>query len=133
MRPPPLLAALLFGVSALSATTAPAQTAPRPENACFDITRHGGVVALDDKTLLLRSGPSTYRITVAGACPGLSHPDPRITLVARAGPLVCGRLDYDLLVGEAGVPNPGLPCMVDTQHRLTATELADLPPSRRPH
>lgn len=113
------------------AATALAQSAPADQAQCFDLSRHQGVLALDDHTVLVRVDASLYRLDLADRCPGLERPNPRITLVARGGSFVCGKLDYDLHVGEGGLAN-SLPCTIATQRRLTPDEVAAIPRNKRP-
>jgi hypothetical protein len=128
-------AALIVAAGASAGSQAMAQSS-QPDasgglaQSCFDITHHEGVVALDDRTLLVRVGPAIYRVDLADRCPGLTRPNPRITLAARSGSMVCGRLDYNIQVGENGLP--GIPCTVASQRRLTPAEVTALPPHRRP-
>ncbi|MHB8287171.1 MAG: DUF6491 family protein [Caulobacteraceae bacterium] len=121
--------ALLLGVMGPSlAQATPPSTDPAQ---CFDLSRHQGVLALDDRTVLVRVDANLYRLDLADRCPGLERPDPRITLVAHGGTYVCGKLDYDLHVGEGGLAN-ALPCTIASQRRLTPKEVAAIPRNKRP-
>jgi hypothetical protein len=116
------------------ATAALAQggpTAQADHAQCFDLSRHQGVLALDDHTVLVRVDASLFRLDLADHCPGLERPNPRIILISRGGSFVCGKLDYDLRVGGGGLAN-ALPCTIATQHRLTPEEVAAIPHNRRP-
>ena len=120
-------------VLALGASAAAlAQGEPQDKGQCFDLSRHQGVLALNDHTVLVRVDAAIFRLDLADRCPGLERPDPRITLVARGGSFVCGKLDYDLRVGEAGLGLPSLPCTIASQRRLTPDEVAAIPRNKRP-
>jgi hypothetical protein len=99
---------------------------------CFDITRHQGVLPLDDKTVLVRVDRAIYRVELADHCPALMRPDPQISLIARGGAMVCGPLDWELKVGGGGQVASAIPCTIASQRRLTPDEVAAIPRNKRP-
>ncbi len=125
-------AALLLTLAGPALAGSPDQQDPH-SGQCFDITRHRGVLALDDRTVLVRlDGGAIYRVELADSCPGLMRPDPQISLIARGGALVCGKLDWELRVRGGGQVVPGLPCTIQSQRRLTPDEVAAIPRNKRP-
>jgi hypothetical protein len=124
-------AALVLAAGAAPALSQDARGAAPSKLQCFDISQRTGILALNDHTVLIRANGQVYQVTTQ-TCPGLAHSDPRIDVVVDQSSFVCGRLDYRLRVGEMGVPGSQLPCIVQSQRRLTPAEVAALPPSSRP-
>jgi hypothetical protein len=132
------LAAALVTLATLATLAGSAQAGPPDKTAprggdCFDITRHRGVLPLDDQTVLVRlDGDTIYRVELADHCPALMRPDPQISLIARGGALVCGPLDWDLRVSGGGQVASAVPCTIKSQRRLTPDEVAAIPRNKRP-
>lgn len=125
-------AALLLTLAGAALAGSPAGQDPRLAG-CFDITRHRGVMPLDDQTLLVRlDGGAYYRVELADRCPALMRPDPQISLIARGGSMVCGPLDWDLRVSGGGQIASAVPCTIKSQRRLTPEEVVAIPRNKRP-
>jgi hypothetical protein len=137
MRPALIAAALLVLASTAQAQAQPgpqpqpAQSRPVPHDACFDISQRETLIALNDHSFVVRANGQVYEVTT-NRCPGLGRPDPRISVITEGSSFVCGRLDYRLRVGEEGVPGSSLPCIVQSQRRLTPAEVAALPKDKQP-
>ena len=111
-----------------------AQPAPSPVHArdeCFDISQRETLIPLNDHGFVVRVNGQVYQVTT-DRCPGLGRPDPRISILTQGSSFVCGRLDYRLQVGEMGVPGSSLPCIVQSQRRLSPADVAALPKDKRP-
>jgi hypothetical protein len=128
MRTLPLTAVCTAAL--LTAVAARAQP-PGQHDECFDISQRETIVAADDHTVRLRVNGQVYEVKT-NRCPGLGRPDPRIAVITNGSSFVCGRLDYSLKVGEEGVPGSSLPCVVQSQRRMTPAEVAALPRNQRP-
>jgi hypothetical protein len=130
MRPALTTAAAALGAALFAGAAARAQP-PGQHNECFDISERETIVAADPHTVRLRVNGQVYEVKT-NECPGLGRPDPRITVITNGSSFVCGRLDYSLKVGEDGVPGSSLPCVVQSQRRMTPAEVAALPRNQRP-
>jgi hypothetical protein len=114
--------------SGATSKAAPAQ------NQCFLITQFEDWRAPDDKTMYIRVNLNEYfRIGMSGECPELTYPDPHLITVWRGTNEACGPLDWDLKVADGVGPGSfAVPCIVKSQTRLTAAEVAAIPKKYKP-
>jgi hypothetical protein len=124
----PALAATIL----LSVTPALAADGPRTKaDQCFRSESYQGFAPINDHAFNIRVAVNDfYRIELQGACPTLTRDATLITHV-RGSDLICGPLDWDLQVRESG-GGVAIGCIVKSQHKLTAAEVAAIPPKEKP-
>ena len=99
----PFLLALAGCSAPVGAPPPPAQTA----GACFDQDQATSWVPMDDRTILVRDGSRSFRVTT-NSCPRLKDPLVRITRVLPGGSRICGRQDVRLYLSDYpdSIPTP---------------------------
>lgn len=118
---------------ALAAALAGAASAASRGDACFRSSDYQGFRPVDAHAFIMRTDlDAFFRIEVEGSCPELTYPQATLVTVVRGSELICGPLDWDLRVGQLGPGGFVTGCIVRSQHRLTAAEVAALPPSLKP-
>lgn len=126
----------LAGIAALAATvtTAAAQPAATPPNACFDYADMRGHTFSPDRRLIYLNiaDREVFQLDVAGSCLGGAVSGDPLIIVRRGGtgPSVCRPIDLDISVRGAG--GFARQCIVQSIRRLTPAEAAALPPRVRP-
>lgn len=126
--------------AATGAATPVVDTTPMKRDDCFyshDIVAHQ---IADDHTMYLRTRDNAvYRVVMSGACLAAHSSDDPLILQQPPGlQYVCRAVDLDISIGNAaqpagiGIGTFKTPCIASTLKRLTAAEVAALPPKDRP-
>ena len=118
-------------ILALALSTAPAQAASptTPKRACFWVQNVNGWSAVDDHTVVLRTGvKEVYRLDLMGPCPDIEWSQD-IGLVSHGSSSICSPLDATVIArGPLGPQR----CPVRAVTKLTPEEVAALPRKHRP-
>jgi hypothetical protein len=124
------LAAFALATAALAASSAGAQTPPRPQQQCLYVHNINGFNAPDDHTIYVREGVNdVWRLDLMTDCTGLSF-DQRFRLRSAGGdPWICEAIQAEVSVRDVGGPQR---CEVSGLHKLTPDEVAALPKRLRP-
>lgn len=101
----------------------PSDGNPSDGNSCLRASALSGVVASNDREVILRFGGSTfYRARLTGACPSLTQPGAHVAGVARYLPaVICRPSDVKLKVvsGNGAVSR----CAAETLDMMTAAQV----------
>lgn len=124
-------AALLAQGAGPAALAKPAAPAPKYDrNQCFYTRNVTSFAAPDDKHVYVRVGVrDVYRFDLMIPCLDVDW-NQRIALVARASPWICDGMDAEVVSHATGI-GP-MRCPVSHMHKLTAEEIAALPPRAKP-
>jgi Family of unknown function (DUF6491) len=114
-------------VVALGAPVASQAATTTAERACINMHRTSSWKAVDDKTLYISQSKSdVYRVDFASGCSRMDDPFTKFVSVQRT-PSVCAPIDLDIKVfSSPGFTNT---CIATGLHKLTAEEIAALPPT----
>ena len=117
-------------VAGAAAAQAPQSTA---RNQCWRSEDFQAFRPIDDRSFYIRVSINEYwRIEMQGTCPELQYPDARLITQVRGSNMICSALDWDLRVGQGGPGGFAVPCIVKSQTRLTAAEVAAIPKKQKP-
>jgi hypothetical protein len=106
----------------------PGQLAP---GQCFRTQEIRNHTVGDDRTLYLDvAGRDVYRVEMRASClAGATSSDPLVMRQPPGSHIVCRPMDLDISIDRGGIPSP---CIVGGISRLTAEQIAALPPRQRP-
>lgn len=123
-----LLLASTVGVTTVCA--APPPRTPLPAAECLQPSRINDWRIVDDRTAIVRAGPSYYEVKLQSACPQLRHP-PGLMFKANAANTssndgrICGE------VGETVRSRGQPPCAIQSLRRIDKTRFDQLDAKRK--
>lgn len=116
-------------VMALGAPVASQAATTTGERACINMNRDSSWKAVDEKTLYISQGKKdVYRVDFATGCSRMDDPFSKFVSV-RHSSSVCSPIDLNVKVYQT--PGFTSACIATGLHKLTAEEIAALPPTVR--
>lgn len=130
MNAPALVLLLASCASVTVASAAPPPRTPLPAAECLQPSRINDWRIVDDRTAIVRTGPTYYEVKLRAACPQLRHP-PGLMFKANAANTssndgrICGE------VGETVHSSGQPPCAIQSVQRIDKTRFDQLDAARK--
>lgn len=124
-----IAAALLIGLTALSASCAGASQSSASGRQCFHANQVNGFAAQTDRIVNVRVGVrDVYQFELMGSCPDVRW-NQKLGVRSRGSSLICSGLDAEIISPTSIGPQR---CPVRSVRQLTPEEIAALPRGARP-